>query len=80
MMPGDDLEALAERPHEQRVRRVELARPLDLRLDLGDRVVALEQARVVGMRVEPVEGDRDGCLAHAWCPQSGQTLPLSLTM
>jgi hypothetical protein len=61
MMPGHDLEGVAQRADQERVCRVELAGALDPRPDLGDGLGALEQARVVGMRIELGERDQRGC-------------------
>jgi hypothetical protein len=61
MMPGHDLEGVAQRADQERVRRVELVGALDLRPDLGDGLDPLERARVVGMRIEPGERDQRGC-------------------
>jgi hypothetical protein len=60
VVPSDDLEALAHGPHEQRVGGIEAAGPHDLRLDLVDDLGALEQPRVVGMRVELGQRHQDG--------------------
>ena len=44
------------------MRRVEAAVRKDLRLDLGDDLLALEQPRVIGMRVEPGGDDGTGAM------------------